>query len=90
MERISSSGRSKTTKTGWDRSTFDEGIDTRARTEAGLGRRQSIDSWMPFPDEVIREPAGKHRSLCAVLIHDLGARVSMSEPKEVGKEESSR
>ena len=59
MERISSSGRSKTEKMGRE-STFDEGTDARARTEAGLRRGGSIDGWMPFPDEVIRESARKY------------------------------
>ena len=57
----------------WDRLAFDEGTDAKARTETGLGRRGSIDDWMSFPNEVIREAAGKHRSLCAVPIHDLVA-----------------
>ena len=45
---------------GWDGSTFGEGTDARVHTAAGLGRGGSIDGWMPFPNEVIRESARKH------------------------------
>ena len=45
---------------GMDRLTFSEGSCARAHTEAGLGRRGSIDGWVSFPNEVIRKPTRKH------------------------------
>jgi len=59
MERISSSGSSKTVKMGLDRLIIGKGTDERARTEAGLGCRRSIDGRMRFTNEVIREPCRK-------------------------------